>query len=60
MRVMIKEGKLTVILNGKTVQDGLDLAAKKPKAKKLADSGKIAIQDHGQEFSVRNLMVKKL
>ena len=60
MRVMIKEGKLTVTLNGKTVQDGLDLAAKKPKAKKLADSGKIAIQDHGQEFSVRNLMVKKL
>ena len=57
---MIKEGKLTVTLNGKTVQDGLDLAAKKPKGKKLADSGKIAIQDHGQKFSVRNLMVKKL
>lgn len=60
MKVMMKDGKLTVILNGKTVQDKLDVAAKKPKGKKFADSGKIAIQDHGQKFSVRKLMVKKL
>ena len=59
MVVTLKEGKLTVVLNGKTVQDELDLAAKKPKDKKLADKGKIAIQDHGQPFWVRNIKVKK-
>lgn len=59
MVVTLKEGKLTVVLNGKKVQDGLDLAAKKPKGKKLAEKGKIAIQDHGQPFWVRNIKVKK-
>ena len=60
MVVTLKEGKLTVELNGRKVQDGLDLAAKKPKDKKLAAKGKIAIQDHGQPFWVRNIKVKKL
>ena len=60
MIVTLKEGKLTVELNGQKVQDGLDLAAKKPKDKKLAAKGKIAIQDHGQPFWVRNIKVKKL
>ena len=60
MVVTMKEGRLSVVLNGKTVQDKLDLAASKPKNKKLADSGKIAIQDHGQKFWVRNLKVKSL
>lgn len=60
MVVTLKEGKLTVELNGQKVQDGLDLAAKKPKGKKLAKKGKIAIQDHGQPFWVRNLRVKRL
>lgn len=60
MVVTMKDGKLSVVLNGKTVQDKLDLAASKPKNKKLADSGKIAIQDHGQKFWVRNLKVKSL
>ena len=60
MVVTIKEGRLTVVLNGKTVQDKMDLAARKPKNKKLADSGKITIQDHGQKFWVRNLKVKRL
>lgn len=60
MIVTFKAGKLTVELNGKKVQDGLDLAAKKPKAKKLAEKGKIAIQDHGQPFWVRNIKVKAL
>lgn len=59
MVVTLKKGKLTVVLNGKKVQDGLDLAAKKPKGKKLAEKGKIAIQDHGQPFWVRNIKVKK-
>lgn len=60
MVVTMKEGKLTVELNGKKVQDSLDIAAKKPKDKKLAEKGKIAIQDHGQPFWVRNIKVKKL
>tara|TARA_B110000003_G_scaffold268333_1_gene297713 strand:- start:4630 stop:5256 length:627 start_codon:yes stop_codon:yes gene_type:complete len=60
MVVTMKKGKLSVVLNGEIVQDKLDLAASKPKNKKLADSGKIAIQDHGQKFWVRNLRVKRL
>ena len=60
MIVTMKDGKLTVELNGKKVQDGLDVAAKKPKDKKLAAKGKIAIQDHGQQFWVRNIKAKKL
>lgn len=60
MIVTLEKGKLTVVINGKKVQDGLDLAARKPKGKKLADQGKIAIQDHGQPFWVRNIKVKKL
>ena len=59
MIVTLKDNKLTVVLNGETVQDNLDLMAKKPEGKELADSGKIAIQDHGQEFWVRNIKVKK-
>ena len=60
MVVTLKEGKLTVDLNGQKVQDELDLAAAKPKDKALAPTGKIAIQDHGQPFWVRNLRVKSL
>lgn len=60
MVVTMKEGKLSVVLNGKTVQDGLDLAKAKPAGKKLAEKGKIAIQDHGQPFWVRNLKIKSL
>ena len=60
MVVTLSKGKLTVVINGKTVQDKLDLAAKKPADKKLATQGKIAIQDHGQPFWVRNIKVKKL
>lgn len=60
MQLTMSEGKVSVVLNGKKVQDNLDLEAKKPKGKKLAGAGKIAIQDHGLKFSVRNLRVKKL
>ena len=60
IQLTMKEGKVTVVINGKKVQENMDLAAKKPKGKKLARSGKIAIQDHGQKFSVRSLRVKKL
>ena len=60
MVVTLKKGLLTVVINGKTVQDKLDLAAKKPAGKKLEKTGKIAIQDHGLPFSVRNIKVKRL
>ena len=60
MVVTLKDNKLTVELNGQKVQDGLDLMAKKPEGKKLAEKGKIAIQDHGQPFWVRNIKVKSL
>ena len=60
MVVRLEKGLLTVVINGKTVQDKLDLAAKKPANKKLAKTGKISIQDHGQPFWVRNIKVKRL
>ena len=40
--------------------DGLDLMARKPKNKELAAKGKIAIQDHGLPFWVRNIRIKSL
>ena len=58
MVVTLKDNKLTVVLNGKKVQDELDLVGKKRPNKKLAEKGKIAIQDHGQPFWVRNIKVK--
>ncbi len=60
MVVTLKDNKLTVELNGKKVQDGLDMVAKKPKDKELAPKGKIAIQDHGLPFWVRNIKIKSL
>ena len=60
MEAGILPGDLITEYNGQTVQDSLDLAAKKPEDKKLAESGKIAIQDHGQPFWVRNIKVKSL
>ena len=60
MQVKLKDNKLTVVLNGVTTQDGMDLAAKKPSNKKLESKGRIAIQDHGQQFWVRNIKVKGL
>lgn len=58
MIVTMEGNRLTVVLNGETIQD-LDLAAAKKPEKELAASGKIAIQDHGLAFAVRNLRVKK-
>ena len=58
MTVTLKGDHLIVVLNGECIQD-MNLREKKPKDKKLVKSGKIAIQDHGQPFTVRNLRVKK-
>lgn len=58
MIVTMEGNRLTVVLNGETIQD-LDLAAAKKPEKELEASGKIAIQDHGLAFAVRNLRVKK-
>ena len=59
MTVTMKGDQLTVVINGKLVQD-INLREKKPEKKKLVKSGKICIQDHGQPFTVRNLRVKRL
>jgi len=59
MTVQLRGTQLKVVLNGKVVQD-FDLAEKKPENKELAEQGKIAIQDHGQPFWVRNIQVKSL
>ena len=58
MTVSMKGDRVVVVLNGVCVQD-CNLREKKPAAKNLAATGKIAIQDHGQVFSVRNIRVKK-
>ena len=60
MIVTLKGNLLTVELNGKIVQKDLDLSKAKPADKDLAAKGKIAIQDHGQKFWVRNLKIKRL
>jgi hypothetical protein len=59
MTVELVGTHLRVLLNGTLVQD-FDLREKKPADKELADAGRIAIQDHGQPFSVRNIQVKRL
>ena len=59
MTVQLEKNQLKVTLNGKLVQD-FNLAEKKPEKKELAAKGKIAIQDHGQLFWVRNIQVKSL
>lgn len=59
MTVSMKGDRVVVVLNGVCIQD-FNLREKKPADKKLVASGKIAIQDHGQVFSVRAIRVKKL
>ncbi|MEM8955815.1 MAG: DUF1080 domain-containing protein [Verrucomicrobiota bacterium] len=59
MNVVLRGSKLTVILNDKKVQE-IDIDELRPKDKDLAASGKIAIQDHGQNFWVRNVKIKRL
>lgn len=58
MTVSMKGDRVVVVLNGACVQD-FNLREKKPADKDLPATGKIAIQDHGLPFSVRNIRVKK-
>ena len=59
MTVSMVGDRLIVVLNGECIQD-FNLREKKPGDKNLPASGKIAIQDHGLPFTVRNIRVKKL
>lgn len=59
MTVKVEDGSLQVILNGKLVQD-MALPDKLPSGKPLPEKGRIAIQDHGEPFSVRKIQVKRL
>lgn len=58
MTVSMAGDRVVVVLNGECIQD-FNLREKKPAEKELPATGKIAIQDHGQPFTVRNIQVKK-
>jgi hypothetical protein len=59
MTVRLKGSKLYVKLNDQVVQQ-VDMETARPADKPLAEKGWIAIQDHGQEFWVRNIQIRKL
>ncbi|MEM0896040.1 MAG: DUF1080 domain-containing protein [Verrucomicrobiota bacterium] len=59
MMVRLKGNNLFVKLNDQVVQQ-VNLEKTRPENKPLAKKGWIAIQDHGQEFWVRNIRIKKL
>ncbi len=59
MTVRMKGSNLFVKLNDKTVQQ-VDMETARPANKPLVEKGWIAIQDHGQEFWVRNIKIRKL
>lgn len=56
--VSMSGDRLVVVLNGECIQD-FNLREKKPAKKELPATGKLAIQDHGQLFAVRNVRIKK-
>lgn len=58
MTVSMAGDRVVVVLNGECIQD-FNLREKKPADKDLPATGKIAIQDHGQPFAVRNIRIKK-
>lgn len=58
MTVSMAGDRLVVVLNGECIQD-FNLREKKPADKDLPATGRIAIQDHGQPFAVRNIRIKK-
>ncbi len=59
MIVRLKGSRLFVKLNDQTVQQ-VNLEKARPRDKPLVKKGWIAIQDHGQEFWVRNVRIRKL
>jgi hypothetical protein len=59
IRVKVEENILTVVINGKTVQDEVDLT-EYPIKGDLAATGRLGIQDHGLPFWVRNIRVQRL
>lgn len=58
MTVSMAGDRLVVVLNGECIQD-FNLREKKPADKDLPATGRIAIQDHGQPFAVRNIRIRK-
>lgn len=57
--VTLTKDRLTVVINGKTVQDKVDLKKHKLSGG-LAPKGRIGFQDHGQPFWLRNIRFKDL
>lgn len=59
IKTTLKGSVVTVEINGKVVQDKVDLKKNKL-AGGLVPKGRLGIQDHGLEFWVRNIRVKSL
>ena len=59
MFVRLKGSKLLVRLNAQVVQQ-VDLEKAPPREQATRPKGWIAFQDHGQEFWVRNVRIRKL
>lgn len=58
VRVTLKENLLTVVINGITVQNEIDLNRHPLAGAGLAPVGKIGFQDHGLPFYLRKLRIK--
>jgi len=57
MKVTVKGGKVTVVLNGEQVND---VSLDHPKLKNRPRSGYIGFQDHGLPLRLRNIKVREL
>jgi hypothetical protein len=58
--ILLQDNRLTVIINGLTVQQAVDLSLHPLAGAGLAPTGKIGFQDHGLPFHIRHLRVRKL
>ena len=58
--ITLQNNRLSVIINGITVQDQLDLSAHPLAGAGLAPTGSIGFQDHGLPFQLRKLRIRSL
>lgn len=57
MKVTVKEGKLTVMLNGEMINE---VKLDDPKIKDRPEKGAIGFQDHALPLALRNVRVREL
>lgn len=60
VRILLQNNQLTVIINGLTVHQAMDLTLHPLARAPLSPTGKIGFQDHGLPFHIRNLRVKNM